>query len=82
MIPASGASGQVSTIEALAEVPEAEIWLAKQKSKRTRRAYKMDVEHFMRTLMIRTYDEVGTPHDAEELCQAKTFWPQLFFRVR
>lgn len=27
--------------------PEEDIWLAKQKSKRTRRAYKLDVRHFM-----------------------------------
>ena len=43
-------SGQVSTIAALANIPEEAIWLAKQKSARTRRAYKQDVQHFMRTL--------------------------------
>ena len=31
---------------------EEEIWLASQKSARTRRAYKLDVGHFMRTLGI------------------------------
>jgi site-specific recombinase XerD len=36
-------------LEALAAVPEEEIWLAKQKSPRTRRAYKLDVRHFLRT---------------------------------
>src|ERR1700733_9186846 len=56
--PRYGAGGQVSTIEALAEIPEGEIWLAKQKSKRTRRAYKQDVRHFMRTLTIRSYEEL------------------------
>jgi hypothetical protein len=49
---------EVSTIAALAEIPEEDIWLAKQKSKRTRRAYKQDVQHFMRTLDIRSYDEL------------------------
>lgn len=34
------------------------IWLAKQKSKRTRRAYKQDVQHFMRTITIRSYEEL------------------------
>jgi site-specific recombinase XerD len=48
----------VSTVAALADIPEEEIWLAKQKSKRTRRAYKQDVQHFMRTLTIRSYEEL------------------------
>lgn len=58
VIPASGPASAVSVIEALAEIPEEEIWLAKQKSKRTRRAYKQDVMHFMRTLQIRSYEEL------------------------
>jgi hypothetical protein len=58
VLPASNPAGQVSVIEALAEIPEEEIWLAKQKSKRTRRAYKQDVAHFMRTLKIRSYKEL------------------------
>jgi|SRR5580704_3582747 hypothetical protein len=48
----------VSTVRALADIPEEDIWLAKQKSKRTRRAYKQDVWHFMRTLTIRSYEEL------------------------
>lgn len=51
-------SQSISMITALAEIPEEDIWLAKQKSKRTRRAYKLDVQHFMRTLNIRSYDEL------------------------
>lgn len=58
VLPAAEPVGQVSVIEALAEIPEEEIWLAKQKSKRTRRAYKQDVAHFMRTLKIQSYDEL------------------------
>ncbi len=46
------------TLPALAAIPEEEIWLASQKSARTRRAYKQDVEHFMRRLGIRTPDEL------------------------
>src|SRR6516225_9563637 len=42
----------VSPIAALAASPEEEIWLSKQKSARTRRAYRLDVAHFMRTLSI------------------------------
>jgi integrase/recombinase XerD len=48
----------VSAVAALADIPEEDIWLAKQKSKRTRRAYKQDVQHFMRTLTIRSYEEL------------------------
>lgn len=35
-------------IETIAAVPEEAVWLAKQKSPRTRRAYRADVSHFMR----------------------------------
>ena len=51
------APGALSPIAHLADIPEEDIWLAKQKSKRTRRAYKLDVQHFMRTLSIRSYDK-------------------------
>jgi site-specific recombinase XerD len=50
--------GQLLTLPALAATPEEEIWLASQKSARTRRAYKQDVEHFMRRFGIRTPDEL------------------------
>ena len=38
--------------------PEEEIWLQKQKSARTRRAYRLDVQHFMRTLSITSPEEL------------------------
>ncbi len=41
----------------LADIPEEEIWLVKQKSKRSRRAYRLDVQHFTRTPHIRTCEE-------------------------
>ena len=44
--------GRVTTLDQLADIPEEEIWLQKQKSPRTRRAYRLDVQHFMRTLAI------------------------------
>jgi site-specific recombinase XerD len=49
---------QVSTLDRLAEIPEEEIWLQKQKSPRTRRAYRLDVQDFMRTLAITTPAEL------------------------
>jgi len=59
LLPASiGSANAVSTVASLADIPEEDIWLAKQKSKRTRRAYKQDVQHFMRTLTIRSYEEL------------------------
>jgi integrase/recombinase XerD len=42
----------------LAAIPEEDIWLAKQKSARTRRAYQLDVRHFMATLGITSTDEL------------------------
>jgi len=41
-----------ASLDVLASVPEEGIWLASQKSARTRRAYCLDVAHFMRTLGI------------------------------
>jgi site-specific recombinase XerD len=57
-LPVSIAGGAVSTIAQLAAIPEEEIWLQKQKSARTRRAYRLDVQHFMTTLRISTLDEL------------------------
>lgn len=48
----------LSTIAALAAVPEEEVWLAKQKSARTRRAYRLDVTHFIRTLRVSSSSEL------------------------
>jgi len=64
-LPVPVAPGRVSTIAQLADIPEEEIWLSKQKSARTRRAYRLDVAHFMRTLSIATLEELRqTDHKA------------------
>jgi hypothetical protein len=57
VLPASEGS-LPSPLAKLADIPEEEIWLAKQKSERTRRAYKLDAQHFMRTLHITFYEEL------------------------
>jgi len=58
-LPASAARlGQLAPLEALAAIPEEEIWLASQKSPRTRRAYRLDVAHFMQTLGITAPDQL------------------------
>ena len=49
---------RLSTLDQLADIPEETIWLQKQKSARTRRAYRLDVQHFMRTLAITTPAEL------------------------
>jgi integrase/recombinase XerD len=46
----------LATLDQLAAIPEEEIWLAKQKSRQTRRAYKLDVRHFMCAFDITTTD--------------------------
>jgi site-specific recombinase XerD len=59
MVPASSSQNALpSPLAQLADIPEEETWLAKQKSKRTRRAYKLGVQHFMRTLHIATYEDL------------------------
>src|SRR5262245_59005274 len=45
------------SVDALAAIPEEEVWLASRKSARTRRAYRNDVAHFMRTFGIRSPEE-------------------------
>ncbi len=58
-LPARSARpGQLASLADLAAIPEEEVWLASQKSARTRRAYKLDVAHFMRTLGITTPEQL------------------------
>ncbi|HUF64012.1 MAG TPA: tyrosine-type recombinase/integrase [Verrucomicrobiales bacterium] len=42
----------------LSHIPEEAVWLASQKSERTRRAYRTDVQAFMETLGIRSTQEL------------------------
>src|SRR6202140_1879414 len=56
--PIAAGHGRVSTLDQFADIPEEEIWLSKQKSARTRRAYRLDVQHFMRTLGMTTPAEL------------------------
>jgi site-specific recombinase XerD len=46
------------SVESLKTIPEEEVWLASRKSARTRRAYRTDVAHFMRTFNISTPEEL------------------------
>src|SRR5437763_9843842 len=58
VVPSSRGAVERISVDQLAGIPEEEIWLASRKSARTRRAYRNDVTHFMRTLNIRTPDEL------------------------
>ena len=55
--PAVPIAGALALAE-LAAIPEEEVWLASQKSARTRRAYRQDVAHSMRVLGITTPDQL------------------------
>ena len=48
----------ITTLDAIAAIPEEHVWLASRKSPRTRRAYRADVQHFMRTTGIRSAEEL------------------------
>lgn len=47
-----------SQVDLLAQVPEEEVWLAGQRSDQTRRAYRADVRHFIRTLGVSSSAEL------------------------
>jgi len=49
---------QKVSVEALALIPEEQVWLASRKSARTRRAYRTDVAHFMQAFNITSAEEL------------------------
>jgi integrase/recombinase XerD len=51
---------QLATLDQLAAIPEEEVWLAKQKSAETRRAYQLDVRHFMAAFDITRVEQLRT----------------------
>src|SRR3954447_8483379 len=57
-LPVPADRRQLPTLDQLAAIPEEEIWLAKQKSPHTRRAYRLDVRHFMLALGISETDQL------------------------
>ncbi len=57
-LPVEAGVGKSLSLQILQSVPEEEIWLAGQLSPHTRRAYKRDVAHFVRTMGIRSTDEL------------------------
>jgi integrase/recombinase XerD len=57
-LPVPSSRRQLATLDQLAAIPEEEIWLEKQKSRHTRRAYRLDVRHFMQALDITSVDQL------------------------
>ena len=55
-LPFPASSPNLPSLEVLSFLPEEEIWLANQRSPHTRRAYKLDLRHFLTTLGIRDRD--------------------------
>lgn len=51
-------SSRIAILNRLADIPEEEIGLQKQESPRARRAYRLDVQHFMGTLAITAPEEL------------------------
>lgn len=58
LLSKSDALPGATLLESLAAIPEEEVWLASQKSPRTRLAYKKDVCHFMRIVGISRPDQL------------------------
>jgi site-specific recombinase XerD len=58
VVPSSQSAVHRISVDQLAQIPEKEIWLASRKSPRTRRAYRNDVAHFMRTFGIQSPDDL------------------------
>src|SRR5438105_2949819 len=58
VVPSRQTAVQRISVEAVALIPEEEVWLASRKSARTRRAYRNDVAHFMKTFGIATPEEL------------------------
>lgn len=54
----TGGGAGAALVQVLAEIPEEEVWLAGLRSERTRRAYRLDVEHFMTTIGITAREEL------------------------
>src|SRR3954452_21049986 len=57
-LPSLSAQNSGVNLRFLQSVPEEEVWLAGQLSPHTRRAYKRDVEHFVRAMGIRSAGEL------------------------
>lgn len=58
LIPVAPASSAIAMLETMAAILEEQLWLQSQRSPHTRRAYKEDVQHFMRVFGITTSEDL------------------------
>ena len=58
LISSRSAGLQQMTVDLLKTIPEESVWLESRKSPQTRRAYRVDVAHFMRTFNISSPEEL------------------------
>lgn len=58
LLPVPTERRRPTTLDQFALIPEEKILLQKQKNARTRRAYRLDVQHFVRTLGITSVAEL------------------------
>jgi site-specific recombinase XerD len=58
LVPSRGPGVVRVSIDELAVIPEESVWLASRKSARTRRTYRHDVAHFMRTFDVSSPEEL------------------------
>lgn len=64
-----------SLVEVLAQLPEEEVWLAGLRSEQTRRAYRLDVRHFIATVGLASTEELRRVDRA-----AVIFWREAMLR--
>ena len=72
LIPAAEKTNGLTAFERLADIPEEELWLQNHRSPHTRRAYREDVRHFMRTFHIESREELRTASRASVIAWVRT----------
>ena len=72
LLPVAEKANGLTAFEWLAEIPEEELWLQNHRSPHTRRAYREDVRHFMRTFHIESREELRTASRASVIAWVRT----------
>lgn len=58
VVSSSRSPARLQSLDLLANIPEEDLWLASQHSEQTRRAYRKDVAHFIKTVSVRTREDL------------------------
>ena len=72
LLPTAEKASGLTAFERLAEIPEEELWLQNHRSPHTRRAYREDARHFMRTFHIESREELRTASRASVIAWVRT----------